>query len=400
MKKLRAALCLLLLGLLIPALIYARGRLPVDVQPLIEKKYGGWAGTLRLWVYEGWTPGAGSAAGWLNRCAAAFERAHPGVYVQPEYVEAAALRDLGRDGIRPPDMALFPPGALDAAALLPLEVPDAVREPLRYSGCVGEVCYAAPVMLGGYVWAYDPGRLDGIPASWRDAERAPLVSPDAPDRQWSAALLALCSGRHAAASEETPAGEMDLGLRPGEAAPTPAPAADGLPCLLPEGFSFDADAFRHFVNGDGAAMLATQREIARLAALDAQGRGPDWKLAAGAGAFTDQALYIAAVDNGDAERAALCRAFVAHLLGDACQGELRRAGAFAVTDAPSGYAAADPMAALDAALRSDDLAAAPAFDGAWREDAREIVRKFIEDGADPAVQWAALKARLKQISEH
>ena len=47
MRKLRAAVCLMLLVLLIPVVIRLRSRLPMDVQPLIEKKYGGWAGTLQ-----------------------------------------------------------------------------------------------------------------------------------------------------------------------------------------------------------------------------------------------------------------------------------------------------------------------------------------------------------------
>ena len=94
MKKMRAIFCAVLLGVLIPAAVVLRGTLPMDVQPLIEKKYGGWAGTLRLWVCEGWPTGAGSAARWLNRCVGIFEKAHPGVYIQPEYVEESALRCL------------------------------------------------------------------------------------------------------------------------------------------------------------------------------------------------------------------------------------------------------------------------------------------------------------------
>ena len=33
--------------------------LPLDRQPLIEKKYAGWSGVLRLWVFEGWPCGSG-----------------------------------------------------------------------------------------------------------------------------------------------------------------------------------------------------------------------------------------------------------------------------------------------------------------------------------------------------
>ena len=117
MKKLRVAVCLLVLGLLVPAILQLRGKMPIDTQPLIEKKYGGWAGVLRLWVYEGWKPGGGNMAGWLNKCVGSFEKKHPGVYVQPEYVDGATMRALGRDGLAP-DMAIFPPGGLESAAAL------------------------------------------------------------------------------------------------------------------------------------------------------------------------------------------------------------------------------------------------------------------------------------------
>ena len=382
MRKLRVLLCAALLGLLIPAVALVRGQLPMDVQPLIEQKYGGWAGTLRLWVYEGWTPGAGSAAGWLNRCAAAFEKAHSGVYVQPIYVDAAALRDLGTDGILPPDLVLFPPGVLESAdALQPLDTPAAVRAPLRASG-IGR---AVPVLLGGYLWAYNADRLTGISADWRGAEQAPSLPPYEPHRRWGVALLALCAGGGTDAAGETddPADGVDLGL--------PASAA------LPRGIQASADAFRDFDNGDAAAMPVTQREVRRLQALDDQGRGVNWRLAGhGGGMFTDQLLYIGLVAREDDGRAPLCRAFVEHLLGDACQGQLSAAGAFSVTGAPSGYASGDPLAIMDSALRTDDLVAAPAFGTGWQAEADSIVREFLDTDADPAALWDRLKASLAE----
>lgn len=405
MRLRRSVLCILLIILLIPAAVRLKGRLPMDAQPLIEKKYGGWAGTLRLWVLEGWTPGAGSAAGWLNKCASRFEKAHRGVYVQPEYVEASALRDLGGDGILPPDMVLFPPGALDGPAmLLPLEAPEALREPLRRAGNAGGVCHAVPVMLGGYLWAYNPDRLSGIPGSWREAAVTPLSPGDEPYRHWSAALLALCASRRAVESPDAPQADgLDLGLPPDAAAPTPspAPASEAPPCLLPEGFQFSESAWRDFANGDAAAVVVTQREIVRLKALDERGGAPAWRLSAAGRSFTDQALYIAIVRREpDDGRASLCREFIDHLLSDPCQSELARAGAFAVTDAPSGYAPGDPLSIMDSALRAADLAAAPALDPRWPDRARPIVQAFIEGGGDPAGLWPDLSACLREKSEH
>ena len=121
MRKLRTALCLLVLIATIPAVIHIKGSLPPDTQPMIERKYGGWSGVLRLWVREDFPVGVDGAAAWLNRCAASFEKRHPGVYIQPEYVDASAL---SAEGVLPPDMLLFSPGGVDPSRLaaLPPEV--------------------------------------------------------------------------------------------------------------------------------------------------------------------------------------------------------------------------------------------------------------------------------------
>ena len=60
MRKLRAALCLSCLMLLIPALMQAHRILPLDTRPLVSEKYAGWSGVLSLWIFEGWPCGNGS----------------------------------------------------------------------------------------------------------------------------------------------------------------------------------------------------------------------------------------------------------------------------------------------------------------------------------------------------
>ena len=160
-KKWRTALCMAVIALCLPAIAWTARRLPVQTRPLIEEKYAGWSGVLRIWVYEGWTDGD-SFAGWLNRCAAMFEKRRSGVYIEARYVDAAALAALETSGVRPPDMILFPPGVLkDADGLAPID-DSAVRPALR--GLGGG--YAIPVALGGYGWALNRARLDGLPADW------------------------------------------------------------------------------------------------------------------------------------------------------------------------------------------------------------------------------------------
>ena len=406
MKKTRSALCALGLALLVPLLLHARRVLPVDSRPLVEAKYAGWSGVLRLWVFEGWESGSGSLSAWLNDCAARFEKRHPGVYIQPQAVDAGAIADFATSGILPPDMLLFPPGLLASPeGLAPLELPAALREPLRHCGEWGAASYAAPVAMGGYLWAWNAGRIDGVPNSWREAGVRPAARESEPWRNWGAALLALCSGQYADAApggtpDETELPGVDLGLAREETpAPEATPEPDGplLPCRLPEDFALDGDAWTAFVNGEAAATPVTQREVRRLQALSGRGKGPDWRLAAVGGAFTDQLACLGVVAKPDApEQRALCREFLLWLLSDACQGALAEAGAFAVTDADSGFAPGDPLARMDAALRNPGLATPNCFDQSWPETADLIVREFIAGTGDSPVLWRSLAARLAE----
>lgn len=402
MRRLRSILATLLLALLIPALLNIRGRLPTETRAMIGKKYGGWSGVLRLWVFEGWTPGEGGLAAWLNRCIASFERAHEGVYVQPQYVDAGAIAALNDSGILPPDAVLIPPGLLETpAGLAPLEISAAPREALSEVGAWGGRVYALPVAMGGTLWAYDAAALSGIPADWSAQEAVPACPVDEPFQHWGSALLALCAGAQPAAddgpAEPAPVDGVDLGLAAAPATPVPThvPDVDDAPgCTLPPDFAPSEDAFRAFLNGDAAAVPVTQREIRRLEALSDQGRGPDWRLASGKIVFSDQFSSIAVVDGADADRVELARAFAAHLLSDACQGELHCAGAFSVTGAASGYPAGDALLALEQALRANRVAAPPVFGAVWAGDAASIVREFLAGRGGAPALWRRLAAIL------
>ena len=408
MGKLRSALCLLCLLLLIPALVQARRILPLDTRPLVEEKYAGWAGVLNLWVYEGWPCGSGSIIPWLNHCISGFEKDHPGVYIQPQSVDAGAIGSMNDSGIIPPDMLLFPPNLLTTPdGLKSLDALPSVRTALSHCGEWNGATYAMPVAMGGYLWAWNAERIDRVPDSWRDADALLSVPQPQSWRRWDAALLALCANRYAEKAPDAPAQTpapplpgVDLGLAGSETpAPTPRPTApEGeLSCRLPGGFCFEDDAWRRFVNSEVAAMPVTQREVRRLQALSGQGKGPDWRLCAGAAAFTDQLLCLAVVDApGAEEQRALCAAFLACLLEDACQGELCRATCFSVTDASSGYDAGDPLLVLDAALRDPGLCAPNCFDAQWPSDCEGIVREFTDNGTEAWPLWRSLAGRLRK----
>ena len=405
MRKLRGPLCALCLALLIPLLLRARQVLPMDTHPLVAEKYAGWSGVLRLWVFEGWQSGAGSVSAWLNGCIARFEKRNPGVYIQPTFVDAGALAGMNDSGIARPDMILFPPTLLDApAGLAAISPPEGLRAGLDRVGLWHGQNYAVPVALGGYMWAWNATRADGLPSDWSDGGADALAAPP-PEafQRWDAALLTLCAGLPHAT--DVPSGEgdalpgLDLGLGGIGATPAPAPTADAPapPCRLPEGFQWDGDAWRRFINGEVSAIPLTQREVRRLQALSAQGKGPDWRLTAGGIPFTDQLLALGiCVRGGNDPRPTLCEAFLALLLSENCQGELHRAGAFAVTGASSGYDRGDPLAALDEALRSGAVIAPNLFDKSWGEYASGIVREFISEDGDARVLWPRLAARLAE----
>ncbi len=399
MKKLRSALCLLALLLLIPAVLRARRILPLDTRPLVAEKYAGWTGVLNLWVYEGWP--CGSASGWLNRCLSDFEKAHPGVYIQPQFVDAGAIASMNDSGILPPDMLLFPPDLLPTPrGLAPLPAPRHLRPALRRCGeWKGEI-YAVPVAMSGYLWARNADRIDAIPEDWRDADAVLSVPTPQAWRRWDAALLALCSGQYTpddpdrpGQASPSPPPEVALGLA-GETTPSPTPSPEpqrgaALSRHLPRHFQFDGEAWRRFVNGEADATLVTQKEIRQLEALSEAGKGPRWQLSPGDSAFTDQLLSLAIVDRpAAAPRQALCGEFLAWLLSDECQSTLCRASLFAVTDIPSGYGASEPLAILDAALRDPGLRTPRIFDGQWTARAEDIVRKFMSDAGEAPALWA------------
>ena len=65
-QKHRTLLSLAVIFLCLPAIFYASGHLPPNRRALIEKKYAGWSGVLRIWVPEN-VNGAEILSKWLRR---------------------------------------------------------------------------------------------------------------------------------------------------------------------------------------------------------------------------------------------------------------------------------------------------------------------------------------------
>jgi len=275
--------------------------LPTDSQEFVEKKYAGWSGVLRGWVCTRWSA-AGSFTSWLNACAAEFEKAHEGVYLEFTAVTEQAMAQLFTSGMRPPELVFFSPGVITDGRML--------------TG-------AQRLAMGGYVWVYNCALADGAPAQ-------AVCLPD--DMGHSFSIASVCMHADPSAPElkiEEPG--LDLGL--------PASATA-------QNIEISLDAF---IDGELPALIVSQSELARLIRLRDAGKGPDWACApAGEWALTDQLLTGAATAG---EAAALAEEFIRFLRSDGCQDRLADIGAFSVTERTI-YPAHSAYAAMEIQLKS------------------------------------------------
>ena len=324
MKRLLHILAGILILFLILSVLPLSQRLPGNSQPLVEKKYSGWNGVLRAWVCSRWSC-SGSFITWLNRCAAQFEKGHPGVYIEFTAVSEAALNEAGADGLRAPELLFFSPGTLASPSDLET-APSHPNPALQHE-------YALPVCMGGYIWVINTAICETIP----DAAVHPA---DTPGQSFSMASAGL---KDTITDLVLPDPGIDLGL----------PAAAGTSRTLDD-----------FIDGNIPALIVSQRELSRLIQLRDAGKGPDWRcIPSGSYMYADQLLLGGVVSHQDADadaRTSLARSFLQFLLEEECQRQLSSIGAFPVTSATA-YPAASPYATMEGLLRSLELAVPPYF---------------------------------------
>lgn len=369
MKKVMRIVCVMLIALLIPALFALRSILPLNKNALIEKKYAGWNGVLRIWIYEGWQSGAGSFVSWLNRCAGIFEKQHNGVYLQIQPVSETALQTFPTSGIRPPDAILFPPGLLDGADHL-ISLPDdlPVRESLQEHPC------AVPVAMGGYAWVIHDADSSAVSLT----ENTVAAPGDTAYQSSSAALLSLCSGLRQA-PETSPLPGVDLRLTEAAPAATEPPGGIYMPIQLNPAFEFRDTPVSDFIRGDLNAIMVSSESLATLMKLQERGLTPDWTLLSDVEyPFTDQLLMMSVVD-GEPEQEALCVEFLRLLLQEDSQGLLKDWNAFSTTEAFTGYTSPDPRAGMETVLRRSQLMIPPAFSRSWRDTAALMLEEYLRD---------------------
>ncbi len=385
-------------------------------EEMVRRRYETWTGVLRLWKCEGWESGSGSLTAWLNECISAFEKSHPGAYIQITDVPEETLRAFDSGGVNPPDMIVWAPGMLDAPySLMAMEEEQPLRPALSGAGLWQGTRYAVPVALGGYALAVNTRLIPDTPADWGEVTMdgkesrtaAVLNAPaDGNSLSWSAALISLFAGgvTGGAGPDVPPVGEgIDLGLTAAEAEETERPQQgkeELRPNRLPEGlaedFRTEAGVYSQFVSGKIAAMPVTQREIRRLQLLSESGKGPDWRVECIGSAFTDQlALFsIVAWPREDAEaRQSLAEAFMNLMLSQDMQRKLTMARAFSVIGTADLYPGSREFGPLEDTLNGPELTLPPAFGQTWRAYAQNLA-DGLQTGGQTLEAWRLLREMM------
>lgn len=357
MKKSFQLISLSFVVLLIGVGIQLFRSFPIDTQTYIEKKYAGWNGVLQAWICTDWNPG-GSFIRWLNSCASEFEKQHDGIYLEFTPVQRAAMHSLETGDLPVPHLIFFSPGVLDNRNLLSnIQTSSKIRADLNNYG----EDRALPLALGGYIWAYNPSLCQHPPHTPDEAIDF-LLQLDSPGQSYSAALIALLSTD--AATPEQPMPEIGIDL--------------GLPVSNASNPLYSGEALDIFIDGGIACTPVASKDIARLARLRENGRGPEWLLAAtGEVACTDQILMAGIpIQHCKTEQAMLAETFMQFLLSDDMQAKLSDIGAHSVlgTRIHSDFSV---YAELDILINSRPLWVPDCFSEYSIADTEGIVREFL-----------------------
>ncbi len=155
LMRLRTALAAL-------AAVYLIWALPAALRDVTQPKSGAEVPAspirvLRVWIAEDWT---GSAAQWLGKQAAAYEKANRGTRVIVRRVQRGEWREAGAV---PPDVLLFDAGAVanPEGLLAPMAPLPGMRPLLQSTGEWRGLTYAVPLCYGGTVRLANDALPDG-----------------------------------------------------------------------------------------------------------------------------------------------------------------------------------------------------------------------------------------------
>lgn len=160
MNKIQKTLSLILFAAVLLLIVF----LPKYVGTLLDRPgYIDWLrpsreqfrGTLTVWHVVRFRPYLGSIGAWMKKYASVMEKRHFGVYLNVESMteEDAAVRIAAGEM---PDIISFPPGFIQAEALMPLSVDVDVNV---NGGVYGEHLLALPFAASCRLIIYYPGRI-------------------------------------------------------------------------------------------------------------------------------------------------------------------------------------------------------------------------------------------------
>lgn len=347
--------------------IIAYSHLPNDGSPIVQEKYAGWSGVLRVWVCDDLRIGGTSPISWLNACATAFEKSHKGIYVNVQTVPSEAIARMDETGINPPDMIIWPAGLLDDADYL-IELSG--EYPLRLGLDISP--YAVPVLTGAHFWIFDTDQYSALPNDMYDVSSA-CRNDDA------AALVALSTGLRAGETVEKALPGVDLGL---VAAPTAMPETKGdVKCRASRELILTDEPHALFSEGEVEAFVGDMRDLARLG--DESGWGV---CVTGEYTYIDEMALCSIIDTHASsadERQSLCQDLISLMLGEG-QALAARAGAMPAAIGAAAYAGDATLAAIEAALEPLICVTPPAF---GKADTLGAADKYIQGAltADEAI---------------
>lgn len=309
----------------------------VDVKQRLRSEKSGWEGVVSVGVVPSFP--TVNVNGWLKANFRRFEAQNSGVLI--------SLRELTETGVRTGAAAGTLPDALLFGLTMPLDsdkmlqpLPDrqSVRSDLQQAGVWNGQRYAVPIAMGGYALLGNRKLLDA--AGWSPAldfddtmalleeKELAIAAPQMPYTDPVRALAQMGNAGQVRVDGERPHSKVWPDF------------------VIEEKYPF---------------YVATQREIRRMQALSAAGKGFDTVLLVPeSSTFTDQALLggvvrpeLTAAGKENAEARAQCAAeLLEFLLGDEAQLDLARAGLFPTTECGPVYVDNEQMAALEHALRS------------------------------------------------
>lgn len=283
--------------------------LKVDAGLLFERPRSQWEGVLTLWHLSGWRTATGSRSGQLERVASAFERANPGLYIDIEGITAGQYAARLAAGQRP-DLITWPGGMIDPSPLPLAGVP--LTQTLA-GGLAASVPYGDDGALAvPWIWG---GEVILINAAM--AERRGAALP-AGGEDWTAAELLELAGALMHRTGRTKSVQVY-----GVAAAGESLLSFGLPGLavltadlLDPGVQTRWQAWESFAAGRAGILLGSQWEAAAMERLRDQGKGFDVLIMPVPSDLVQaaQVQWIAAVDGGDAGRAAMAVGYIQSLL--------------------------------------------------------------------------------------